>query len=168
MRAGTLPNVNDDSDTRKLNAIVGAAIKALTDSGAGDEYVGSFAASHRAKVASILGHSEPAAEAPDLLAIVTRAVGLALEQAGVGKRKEPSTKRVNVEIAGRRTSLTLSRSVLEKLAQAKGTKQQAKAVIQDLANTAPLDVENRSGWVEERVVGVLALSEQDSASSARH
>ena len=91
-----------------------------------------------------------------------------MEQAGIGKRKEPTTKRVNVEIAGRRTSLTLSRAVLDKLSQAKGTKQQAKAVIQDLANTAPMDVENRSGWVEERLLGVLTLADQDGASAARH
>ena len=168
LRTATLRTVQDDSETRKLNAIVGAAIKALAESGAADEFVGAFAASHRAKVASVLGASEPAPDSQDLLAIVTQAVGLAMEQAGIGKRKEPTTKRVNVEIAGRRTSLTLSRAVLDKLSQAKGTKQQAKAVIQDLANTAPMDVENRSGWVEERLLGVLTLADQDGASAARH
>lgn len=93
---------------------------------------------------------------------------MALEQAGVGKRKETTTKRVNVEIAGRRTSLTLSRNSLDKLSLAKGTKQQAKAVIQDLANTAPMDVENRSAWVEERLHGYLTLMDRDGPSLAHH
>lgn len=164
----TLRTVQHDSEIRKLNALVGAAIKALVESGAGDEFVGAFAASHRTKVASILGASEQAHDSQDLLTIVTQAVGVALEQAGVGKRKEPATKRVNVEIAGRRTSLTLSHAVLEKLAQAKGSRQKVKAVIQDLANTAPVDVENRSGWVEERLAGLLALANNGSASLTRH
>lgn len=168
LQTATLRTVQDDSETRKLNTIVGAAIKALAESGAADEFVGAFAASHRAKVASILGASEPAADSQDLLAIVTQAVSIAMEQAGLGKRKEPSTTRVNVEIAGRRTSLTLSRVVLDKLSQAKGTKQQVKAVIQDLANTAPMEVENRSGWVEERLHGFLALMDRDGPSAAHH
>lgn len=163
----TLP-VSDDSDTRKINAIVGAAIKALAESGAGDEFVGAFAASHRAKVASLLGASEPAADSQDLLTIVTQAVGIALERAGAGKRKEHTTKRVNVEIAGRRTSLTINRSILDQLVKAKGSPQKAKSVIQDLANTAPANVDNRSGWVEERLLGVLALTDQGGASAARH
>ena len=167
-QAATLPPVNDDSETRKLNAIVGATIKALAESGAGDEFVGAFAASHRAKVASILGAPEPAADSQDLLSIVTQAVGIALEQAGVGKRKEPMTKRVNVEIAGRRTSLTLNRTVLDQLAKVKGSPHKAKSLIQDLANSAPVNVENRSGWVEARLLGVLALADQDGASAARH
>ncbi|MCY1165254.1 hypothetical protein D9M73_51570 [compost metagenome] len=160
--------MQDDRETRKLNAIVGAAIKALAESGAADEFVGAFAASHRAKVAGILGANEPVSDSQDLLAIVTQAVGMALEQAGVGKRKETTTKRVNVEIAGRRTSLTLSRNSLDKLSLAKGTKQQAKAVIQDLANTAPMDVENRSAWVEERLHGYLTLMDRDGPSLAHH
>lgn len=156
-----------DSGTRKLNAIVGAAIKALVESGAGDEFVGAFAASHRTKVASILGAVEMTHDSQDLLGIVTQAVGLALVQAGVGKRKEPVNKRVYVEIAGRRTSLTLSHAVLAKLAQAKGSKQKVAQVIQDLANTAPVNVENRSGWVEDRLLSFLSMTDEDSAT-ARH
>jgi hypothetical protein len=78
------------------------------------------------------------------------------------------TKRVNVEIAGRRTSLTLTRTVLDQLAKVKGSPLKAKSVIQDLANSAPVNVENRSGWVEARLLGVLALADQDGASAARH
>jgi len=166
----TLQVVQDDSEIRKLNAIVGAALKALADSGAEDEFVGAFAAAHRVKVASILGVGKPATETPDLLTIVTQAVGVALTQAGVGKSKTlvQNTKRVNVEIAGRRTSLTLSRTVLERLTETKETKQQVKAVIQDLANTAPATVTNRSGWVEERLLTILSHSVADTSTSARH
>lgn len=160
--------MDDTSETRKLNAIVGAALKSLVESGAGDEFVGAFAISHRAKVAKILGAAEPQADSPDLLSVVTQAVGLALEQAGVTRRKESSTKRINVEVAGRRTSVTLSRAVLDQLVKSKGSNQKAKLVIQDLANTAPVNVENRSGWVEERLLGVLALTNQMELPAQRH
>jgi hypothetical protein len=162
--------VDDDIEKRKLDAIVGAAIKALAESGAGDELVGAFAATHRLKVSKILGLSEPAADAPDLLDIVTQAVGMALEQAGVGKRKVfggPSTKRVYVEVGGRRTSLTLSHAVLGKLDQVRGERKAAKTIIQELANSAPSNVENRSGWVEERLTAYLQLG-QDKSQGARH
>lgn len=160
--------MDDASETKKINAIVGAALKSLVESGAGDEFVGAFAMAHRDKVAKILGAAEPEADSPDLLSVVTQAVGLALEQAGVTRRKESNTKRINVEVAGRRTSVTLSKTVLDQLVKSKGSTQQAKLVIQDLANTAPVNVENRSGWVEERLLGVLALTNQVEPPTQRH
>lgn len=160
--------MENTSETRKLNAIVGAAIKSLVESGAEDEFVGEFAMSHRAKVAKILGAAGPKEDSLDLLTVVTQAVGLALEQAGITRRKESSTKRINVEVAGRRTSVTLSRAVLDQLVKSRGSTHKAKLVIQDLANTAPVNVENRSGWLEERLLGVLALTNQAEPPAQRH
>ncbi len=160
--------MDDTSETRKLNAIVGAAIKSLVESGAGDEFVGSFAMSHRAKVAKILDAAEPESDGPDLLTVVTQAVKLALEQAGVTRSKESGTKRVNVEVAGRRTSVTLSKIALDQLVKSKGSTQQAKTVVQDLANTAPANVENRSAWIEERLLGLLAFTNQVEPPAQRH
>ena len=160
--------MNDD-ELRKLNAIVGSAIKALAESGADDALVGSFAASHRAKVAQILGHSEKSTEAPDLLSLVTQAVGAALANAGVlAKQGRPrSTRRVYVNVAGRRTSLTLRAESMDKLAESTGGSKQASAAIQSLASSAPVDVANRSRWVEERLPGLIA-SAAGEHSSARH
>lgn len=155
--------VNDD-ETAKLNAIVGSAIKALVESGADDAYVGSFAASHRAKVARILGQSETVDEPPDLLAMVTKAVQAALaglpgSQAGlslplVGHRKKVA-KRVYVTVAGRSTSLTLREESVARLTEILGDKRKAKAVIQDLASSAPQDTPNRSRWVEDRIFAYM-------------
>jgi hypothetical protein len=159
--------VEDSTEKRKLNAIVGAALKALVESGAGDEFVGAFAATHRTKVASILGAAEPPADSPDLVAVIAQAVGVAFEQAGIGKRKGGSSRRINVLVGGRRTSLTVNPALMDRLIQIEGPRK-AKLVIQDLANTAPTDVKNRSGWVEERLTSVLSLTSQPEPSSPRH
>lgn len=162
----------DEIELRKLNAIVGAAIKALAESGADDEFVGAFAATHRAKVASILGQPEEALQSPDLLALVTQAVSQALGDAGIGKNrgspKRPA-KRINVVIAGRRTSVTLSREILDRLIEAKGSQSQANDFVQELAGGLPAEVSNRSGWIEERVRAFLNFRQGEPMDgSPRH
>ena len=69
---------DDEIELRKLNAIVGAAIKVMIESGADDEFIGSSAASYRRKVAKILGEPVEALDLPDLLSIVSQAVRQAL------------------------------------------------------------------------------------------
>lgn len=160
-----------DDETRKLNAIVGAAIRALAESGAEDEFVGSFAAAHRIKVAGILGQSESVPQAPDLLQLVTQAVGLALDQAGVNRRgmvRGSTAKRIYVVIAGKRTSLTLSRDVFEQLIKSKGDSRTAKMMVQDFANSVPPQIDNRSGWVEERLLSFLAMGDDAQPHASRH
>ena len=65
-----------------LDAIVGAALKAMADSGAPRARLGAFAASFREEVAEILGRKPPPAPAPDLLQLVTHAVRQALAEPG--------------------------------------------------------------------------------------
>lgn len=160
----------DEIELRKLNAIVGAAIKALAESGADDEFVGAFAATHRAKVARILGQPEEALQSPDLLALVTQAVSQALGDAGIGKnRAKQPAKRINVVIAGRRTSVTLSREILDRLIEAKGSQSQANDFVQELAGSLPAEVTNRSGWIEERVRAFLNFRQGEPMDgSPRH
>jgi hypothetical protein len=156
--------------TEKLNAIVGAAVRALVESGADDELIGRFAAQHREKVAGYLGISTAVESPPDLLVLVTQAVSVALENAGIVSKDRgagPATRRVNVEIAGRRTCVTLSKTVLDSLSAAKTAKGEAKALIEGLANSAPADVPNRSAWVEEHLLLVLSQPPSQTAST-RH
>jgi hypothetical protein len=160
--------VDDHPDTQKLNAIVGAAIRSLVESGAEDAFIGQFAHSHRAKVAGILGLEGSPVAAPDLLALVTQAVANALEQSGVGRKRVSQTQRVNVEVGGKRTSVTISRSLVDQLTKMRGSKQEAKAVIQELASSAPSATPNRSGFVEQRIQAVLALASSGDAGVVRH
>lgn len=159
---------SDDLELRKLNAIVGASIKALSDSGADDEFIGAFALSHRQKVSKLLGHPEEALQPPDLQAMITQAVEQALEAAGLRKRSSRrKTERVHVLIGGRRTSVTLGQTTIASLVQIKGDKQ-AKALIQELASSAPADTDNRSRWVDERVRAFLASPHAPTASISQH
>ncbi len=149
---------DEDIKDRQLNAIVGAAIRALAESGADDEAIGAFAASHRVKVAHLLGNPEQALQPPpDLQTIIQHAVSSALESAGVGGKKPlgKTTERFNVEIAGRRTSLSIDKEVVAKLSQAKGTRKAANKFVQEIAKGVPEGTVNRSGWVEERILAFL-------------
>ena len=164
--------VTEDPNLRKLNAIVGAAIKALAESGADDEFVGAFANSHRIKVAVLLGRQEIETDPPDLVSIVSQAVSKAMEAAGVasiaGKAPKAPVKRMNVLIDGRRTCVTVRCSTEAQLIAAKGDRKQAREFIQELANKAPDDVQNRSGWVEERLQAFLRFSKDEAGVTRRH
>jgi len=160
--------VSDDLELRKLNAILGSAIKALAESGADDEFIGAFALSHRQKVSRILGQPEEALQPPDLQAMITQAVEQAMDSAGLRKRaSRRKTQRVHVLIGGRRTSVTITQATVSRLVEVKGAKQ-ARGVIQELANSAPADTGNRSGWVEDRVRALLNFSSSPVASASQH
>lgn len=158
-----------NDEQRKLNAVVGSAIRAMVDSGADDAFVGAFAASHRVQVSRILGYSEQPVEAPDLLALVTQAVEQALANGGTSnKREHKRTKqRVYVTVDGRRTSLTLRSDSIAKLIDSAGSAKKATVMIQSLATSAPSNVDNRSEWVDERLAAMLNVS-MSEPSEARH
>lgn len=158
----------DDLEHRKLNAIIGSAVKALALSGADDEFIGAFALSHRIKVAKLLGKTETPRQEPDLQTIVAQAIAQALAAAGVGNAKSKSpARRINVIIAGRRTSVTLGRNTVAQLVEAKGDKQ-ANELINELANSAPTNVANRSRWVTERLKTYLTFGTDNEGSIQRH
>jgi len=160
---------SDGIKIRQLNAIVGAAIRALVESGADDESIGSFAATHRTKVSAILGQPELSLQQPDLADLVQKAVLAAIEQkSGIGRRQ--TTERFNVIIAGRRTSLSINKEVVSKLTLAKGSRGAASKTIRRIAVDTPSNEENKSAWVEERILTFLDFSKeavQDDGAS-RH
>lgn len=153
-----------------LDAIVGAALKAMADSGAPRARLGAFAASFREEVAEILGRKPPPAPAPDLLQLVTHAVRQALAEPGfapAATRAQPA-KRIYVTVAGRATSVTLPMEALRQLDDVAGGRKQARAIIQQLADSAPGDVPNRSGWIQERMLAVAAATGSDADGGAAH
>lgn len=160
----------DESDTSKLDAIVGAALKALALSGADDAFVGAFAASHRQKVAGILGLVEQNAVPTDLLVLVTQAVKQALEASPDRVQRKAAGKnpveRVYVTVNGKPTSLSLSTPLLDQISEVLGGRKQTRKAIAELAQSAPKDVKNRSGWVEARMMSLVGSKE--SAPLQRH
>ena len=155
-----------------LDAIVGAALKAMSDSGAPRARLGAFAASFREEVAEILGRKPPPAPATDLLQLVTHAVRQVLAEPGLATataaaRAQPA-KRIYVTVAGRATSVTLPVDALRQLDEVAGGRKQARAIIQQLADSAPDDVPNRSGWIQERMLAVAAAAGSDADGGAAH
>lgn len=150
--------VTDDRDLDKLNAIVGAAIRALCESGADDAFIGAFAATHRAKVAKVLGQSAVVSEPPDIEQVVKHAVGQALTEAGVRARKPRVAKKraVYIAVAGQRTSVSLSTRLVDQISQAKGGAAEARAFIQSVAEQIPPAAANRSQWLEAHLEKHLA------------
>lgn len=157
----------EDQDA-KLNAIVGAALRALVESGAEDHAVGAFAAAHRLKVAQILGMAAAApAGPPELLGLIRQAVRAELEQTGHAAGAKPVAKRINVVVGGKRTSVTVDPEVFRQLAQTQGGQAKATATIRELAAQAPADAPKRSGWVEARLVAIIELAGDPGAPGSR-
>lgn len=154
----------DNRTRRQIDAIVGAALKALVESGADDEFIGAFAENHRTKIAHILGITEAQNALPDLESIIAAAVTNALATAGLDNQRKSraKTKRVNVSIAGKRTSVTVNTQILSKLIESKGAKQAIK-IIEELSNSAPQQP-GRSKWVMQRLESILAFAPAGSAA----
>lgn len=158
-----------DETEDPLDAIVGAALKAMADSGAPRARLGAFAASFRGEVAEILGRKPEPAPAPDLLQLVTQAVRQALAEPGIAAAARPQpAKRIYVTVDGRATSVTLPVDALRQLDDVAGGRKQARAIIQQLADSAPDDVPNRSGWIQERMLAVAAATGTDADGGAAH
>ena len=160
---------SDDIELRKLNAIVGSALRALVESGATDEFIGEFAASHRAKLVKIMCFPEEALQPVSLEQIVATAVAQALEKTGkaAAKSSKVPTQRINVIVGGRRTSITIGGETVARLVASKGEKQ-ANEVIRDIASKVPKETKNRSGWIEERLQLLLSFADGEGASTHRH
>lgn len=153
----------------KLNAIVGAAVRALVETGADDERIGAFAAAHRVRVAEILGLSPAPAGPPDLVELVREAVRGVLTETGLTARPVRQTaKRVFVLVAGKRTSVTVDPRLFQKLSEVNGGDAKAQAVIRDLATKAPSDTSNRSGWIEQRLIAITQLPSQAAPPGKPH
>lgn len=155
-------------DEETIDAIVGAALEGLLQRGVSGAHLGSFAASFRDSVSGILGHKKQEQEAPDLLELVTQAVKIAIADpsiAQVRERKKPRAQKINVEVRGQRTSITVPLELMAKLDDVTGTRKETHALLRQLAEKVPADVENRSAWVNQRA---SALTKGQAVPTARH
>lgn len=160
----------DDDTNGKIDAIVGAAVRALANGQSDDKTLGAFAASFRRKVAATLleGAAEP--EPPDLLAVIRQAVSDAIreERGGILSERRLRKARVTVQVKGVRTSVTISADLADKYTQVfKGNKQAARNSLNSLAESCPAGV-IRSQWMEERMRAVVVMEAERSNRSATH
>lgn len=156
----------------QIDAIVGAALKAMVESGVNRARLGAFAANFRVEVAEILGRSPAKPAEPDLLTIVKQAVREVVADpanAVAPRRARAKTaQRVYVTVNGKATSMTLSVESLASLDEISGARKKSKAIIQQLAESAPANVSNRSRWVQERLVAWAAANANPKDEQARH
>ena len=163
---------DEDIVERQVNAIVGAAIRALVESGADDTFIAQFALSHRIKVASILEHREPTAP-PRLEDIISATIDEIVKRGLVpsAPRKEKA-QRINVLINGVRTSVTVPGTLMEALVSNAGTLKEARQMIKLAATDLDAHVETnqRSSVLRTQLERQLASIKQAAAprSTTRH
>lgn len=161
--------VDSHDDFSKLDALVGAALKRLVEAGASSEAVGAFAASYRTEVAQILGLAESRPAEPDLGELVQAAVSRALSEAGViGQgRARRRARKFFVKVDGRRTSVLVAAEQADELVQKLG-RRQANEVVARIAQSAPSNIDNRSGWVQDQLRAGVHLVMAHPAGGVTH
>lgn len=154
-----------------LDALVGAALRGLVESGASANAIGAFAVSYRAEVAGILGLSDRKPEPPNIDDVVVSAMQRVLDENGVilkqkRRRKAPEARsvRFTVMVSGRKTSIAIPAQVAQRLIQQKGGRQEATKYVESFASLAPPNVKSRSRWVVERIL----TEEQQPPGVLRH
>ena len=155
----------------KTHRIVGAALRALVNSGANDAAIGQFAAEHSALVASELQESQPTeVVATRSLDEVVAAVVQVLENRPSSVRttsRAAQKMRVTLTFAGQRTSVTLSKEVMDRYIASTATgRKGAMRNLSNMAKTMPESASNRSQYMENAMIAHLE-SLQNSAA-ARH
>ena len=159
------------SPDEQLDAILGECLKALVDSGAGASFLGSFTTHYRDRFAQHLGVSTQ--QVPDLKGVIADAVTQAVQKAlgeheGRGSTKDKRV-RIMVLCGGKRTSVSVRQSRLDKISLAAGSSNESTKIVREIAASSPVDVENRSQWVEDHIDAFLQLrSQEPSAVLARH
>jgi hypothetical protein len=160
---------------RKIDAIVGSAIRDLAATGASDEELGAFAAAHRTKVAKLLDAPLAAAsEPPDIVEVVQQAVESTLLGAGLIKKK-PETKkarlpaaRVVLTVHGKRTTVTIPNATMELLVQREGSLRSARKLVNRVAAGVPAGEANRSAWVNDQITKWLDFAASSPPSRSAH
>ena len=163
--------MSNDQDLRKVNEIVGEALKALVDSGVPVEFVGSFATTYPAKVAQIMGSPGKPVASMDLEQLIQATVARTVETVVAGrprKLREHTVTKVNVTVHGKRTTVTLGKELLASLASVCGSPRKATEIVRRCAQDAPLNVENRSAWMAEKLQGYLSHDSLSLASARPH
>ena len=62
----------------------------------------------------------------------------------------------------------IRKDTLEQLIKAKGSLAEAKVVIQAVAQNVPADIENRSAWIETRLLSLISFGTEATQNAPRH
>ncbi len=160
------------NESQLVNALVGEAVKLLSSMGASAEIVGAFAVGYPPKVTDLIARHKSEAEPIDLEKLVQETMVRTLRDVGLVKDRVDTpieaSRTVNVEVKGKRTSVKVRETLFQSLSDAAGDMKKAKKLIQDFAEAAPGDTDNRSAWVEKQVNSYLLMDSRDLAGSVAH
>jgi hypothetical protein len=150
--------------------LLGEAVRLLVQSGATGASIADFISEYSSILDATLA-PPPVAAQPDTKAQMKEALKEALLELAPPAQRARSDlrKRVNVYVAGAKTSLSLRKDMFERTVEAIGG-QRAQELAQEFANAKPDDVGNRSAWVDEQLQHHLLLMKAESnlAGKAPH
>jgi hypothetical protein len=179
-------------NAKKLNELLGAAMRSMLNTGADDAALGQFAAEFRERAVQILGPGDTSsltdpfhagsdgsltADLTQFIRATTReAVNHTLEQINLAPssgRRRPGRPmsveravRVNFTLRGKRSALSIEPSSFNALVRLhKGSKPAARQMVRDVASRIPESITNKSTWVQERIVAILAAQSQPKPDS---
>lgn len=144
----------DDSPPQSITAtLVGQAIATLAEMGVSPQLLGEFALRYPPKVVAALGERTHQEEPTDLEKVVFEQVTRALRAdkgMRVTKSDQSGKRRVNVLVKGKRTTLSISASLVSEAGRITGSHTAGRQLIQQLAEAAPAGVA-RSTWTEQEL-----------------
>ena len=159
-------------DPKTVHALVGEALTLLAKDGASAEQVGSFALAYPERVFAVLGRPQPQVDqAPDLVKLIRDAMASFVADggliSGVVDRGAPYRKlvRVNVLVSGQRTTVSVTKALLDKVATETGSERAARSLVRDLAAQAPANVKSRSIWLDRQLQAHLVMSRMSPAAN---
>lgn len=139
--------------------LLGEAVRLLVQSGATGASITDFINEYSGVIeASLAPLPEPAQ--PDLKGQLKEALKEVLMELAPQERKPAPglRKPVTVHLAGmKRTTVFVRKDLLSTATTAVGGEKQVRQLINELANTKPEDLGNRSAWVEEQLKNHLLL-----------
>jgi N-methylhydantoinase A/oxoprolinase/acetone carboxylase beta subunit len=147
--------------------LLGEAVRLLVQSGATGASIADFISEYSSILDATLA-APPVAAQPDMKAQMKEALREALlEFAPPAQRtRRDLRKRVNVYVAGAKTSLSLRKDMFERTVEAVGS-QKAQELAHEFANSKPDGVANRSAWVDEQLRHHLLLMKAESTLTGK-
>jgi hypothetical protein len=162
-------------DPKTVNAILGEALTLLAKDGVPAEQVGSFALAYPERVFAVLGRPQPPVEhVPDLVKLIRDAMASFVADggliSGVADRGSPDRRlvRVNVLVNGQRTTVSITKALLDKVATETGSDRAARSLVRELAAQAPTDVKSRSVWLDRQLQAHLVMSKMSPSATPPH
>lgn len=160
------------SISKKRQQLLGAAVRAAYDAGltGDDAAMGEFIERFQANLSGAL-EERPLSpvEQAQLLTGAFNQVLSANRLPGVALLKRMS-KRLTIELrsTGRRTNVTVRPEIYDQLVAFNGSESAAHRLVEDLANEAPADVDNRSKWIERRFLAIQAAAAGQHSGASTH